>query len=150
MAENTHHGYPGIDCRRLRKMQVEGKPSHAIVDVRPVEEYEAGHVEGSIHVPHNELETNIESLVPEKEKTVVVVIGEESDHAREVHGHLTARGYKDVRFLLGGFDEWCKPAEPDVSDVVEEEGKELQEDPDDLVDETGDIDQEDEKFDPLY
>lgn len=146
----THHGYPAIACKDLRLMQVEGEPKHSILDVRSLEEYEAGHVEGSVHVPHNELEGNIESLITDKGHVVVVIIGEEEDHAREVHEHLTGKGYKDVRFLMGGFDEFCKPAEPDIEDIVEHEGDSLNEDPDDLVDETGDIDNEDEKYDPLY
>lgn len=130
-------------------MLQEKKEKHTILDVRELAEYEAGHVEGSLHVPHNELEENIESLIPDKGHTIVVIIGEEEWHAKEVHGHLTKKGYNDVRFLLGGFDEWCKPAQIDVSDVIEEEGKEIHEDPDDLVDEEGDIDLEDEKYDPL-
>lgn len=131
-------------------MLQEKKKPHKILDVRELAEYEAGHVEGSLHVPHNELEENIESLIPEKGHTIVVIIGEEEWHAKEVWEHLQAKGYADVRFLLGGFDEWCKPAQIDVSDVVEEEDRNLKEDKDDLIDETGDIDQEDEKYDPLY
>ena len=146
----THHGYPAIACKDLRLMQVEGNPKHAILDVRSREEFEAGHVEGSVHVPHNELEGNIESLITDKSHVVVVIIGEEEGHAKEVHEHLTKNGYADVRFLMGGFDEYCKPAEPDVSDIVEEEGEEIHEDPDDLVDETGETEDEDAKYDPLY
>lgn len=150
MSTPTHHGYPAIDCKGLRLMQVEGEPKHTILDVRTLEEYEAGHVEGSVHVPHNELEGNIESMIPDKSHVVVVIIGEEEDHAKEVHEHLTKKGYADVRFLTGGFDEYCKPAEPDVSDAVEQESERIHKDPDDLVDEEGKIDKGDEEYDPLY
>jgi len=129
-------------------MQEKNQP-HKILDVRDVAEYEAGHVEGSLHVPHDELEQNIETLIPEKGHTIVVLIGEEASHAKEVYGHLQKKGYKDVRFLFGGFDEWCKPAPVDVSEEVADEGENIHKDPDDLVDEEGDIDLEDEKYDPL-
>lgn len=111
-------------------MQDKGAP-HRVIDVRDLSEYEAGHVEGSVHVPHNELEANIESLVPDRSHTIVVLVGEDQhDHAKDVHDRLVAAGYRDVRFLVGGFDAWCKPAEPDISDIIEEseEEKELAED----------------------
>jgi rhodanese-related sulfurtransferase len=122
---HTEHGLPAISCKDLRLLQDRGEP-HRVIDVRDVSEYEAGHVEGSVHVPHAELETNIVSLVGDRSRTIVVLIGEgEHDHAKDVHDRLKAMGYADVRFLLGGFDAWCKPAEPDISDVLEE-GREEQ------------------------
>ena len=117
--KDTHHGFPGVTCKGLRMMQNEEK-QHRILDVRDLAEYEAGHVEGSLHVPHDELEGNIESLITDKEHTIVVIIGEEPDHAKQVHSHLTKAGYKDVRFLIGGFNEWCKPAVPDIEDVLQQ------------------------------
>jgi rhodanese-related sulfurtransferase len=125
---STHHELPAVSCKDLREMQASGAP-HRIIDVRDLTDYEVGHIDGSVHVPHDELEKNIDALVPEKSHTIVVVVGEEPEHAKTVHGHLTARGYGDVRFLLGGFDAWCKPAEPDIQDLVEEakEEKEIAE-----------------------
>lgn len=92
---------------------------HVIIDVREAADYEAGHVEGSVHVPLAELEVNIESLVADKNEYVVVV-GEERGLAPETYEHLIDKGYSKVEFLLGGFDEWCKPAEPDIEDIKED------------------------------
>lgn len=124
----TQHGLPAISCRDLRKIQENGK-EHVLIDVRDAADYEAGHVEGSVHVPLRELEGNIESLVADK-GAYVIVIGEERGLAPETYEHLKAKGYSNVEFLLGGFDEWCKPAEPDIADLKEdaEMDKEIAED----------------------
>lgn len=124
----TQHGLPAVTCRDLRALQ-DKEEKHVIIDVREVADYEAGHIEGSIHVPIRELEGNIDTLVPDKNEYVIVV-GEERGLAPETHEQLKAKGYAHVEFLLGGFDEWCKPAEPDISDVIEEskENKEIAED----------------------
>lgn len=114
----TQHGLPAVSCKDLRIFQENGK-KHVLIDVRDAAEYEAGHVEGSIHVPLRELETNIESVVSDKDE-YVIVIGEERGLAPETYEHLKNKGYAKVEFLLGGFDEWCKPAEPDISDLKED------------------------------
>ena len=114
----TQHGLPAISCRDLRKIQ-DADEAHVIIDVRDEAEYEAGHIEGSIHVPLRELEGNVESLVPDRSSHLIVV-GEERGLAPETHGHLQEKGYSKVEFLLGGFDAWCKPAEPDIADLKED------------------------------
>lgn len=124
----TQHGLPAVSCRDLRKLQEKGE-KHVIIDVRDAADYEAGHIEGSVHVPLRELEGNIESLVADKGEYVIVV-GEERGLAPETHDRLKAKGYSKVEFLLGGFDEWCKPAAPDVEELIEDakDEKEIAED----------------------
>lgn len=114
----TPHGLPAVSCRDLRKFKDQGK-KHVLIDVRDEAVYEAGHVEGSIHVPLRELDTNIESVVDDKSE-YVIVIGEERGLAPETYEKLKAKGYSNVEFLLGGFDEWCKPNVPDITDLVED------------------------------
>lgn len=135
----TQHGLPAISCRDLRILKDKEK-KHVLIDVRDEADFEAGHVEGSIHVPLKELETNIDSIMPDKDE-YLIVIGEERGLAPETHAALKAKGYANVEFLLGGFDEWCKPAVPDIADLVEdaemeksisEEGHQHDEDKDDV------------------
>ncbi len=125
----------------LRKFKENGD-KHILIDVREEADYEAGHVEDSIHVPMRELETNIESIVPDKNE-YVIVIGEERGFAPETYEQLKNKGYTKVEFLLGGFDEWCKPATPDISDLKEdaEMEKEIAEDRGDHGEDQDDIEQ---------
>ena len=112
------HGLPTITCKELRKIQDSAKP-HLVIDVREPADYEAGHVESSMHIPFMELETNIPNIVHDK-KELLVVVGERENQAEETYVHLTKAGYANAKFLLGGFDEWCKPAVPDIDEVLED------------------------------
>ncbi len=125
----------------LRKFKENGD-KHILIDVREEADYEAGHVEDSIHVPVRELEANIESIVPDKNE-YVIVIGEERGFAPETYEQLKNKGYTKVEFLLGGFDEWCKPATPDISDLKEdaEMEKEIAEDRGEHGEDQDDIEQ---------
>ena len=112
------HSLPTVTCKELRDIQDSKKP-HLIVDIRDVADYEAGHVEKSVHLPFKELEANVKSLVHDRNE-LVVVVGEKAEQAEETFKHFQNDGFKHVKFLLGGFDEWCKPAAPDIDDVLEE------------------------------
>lgn len=118
MTHANGHELPIISCRELRTIQDSGK-KYLIIDVRDEADYEAGHVEESIHIPFMELEANIPNLVHDK-KELVVVVGEQADQAQETWDHLGRAGFKHVRFLLGGFDEWCRPAAPTVDDILDD------------------------------
>ncbi len=125
---NTSNGLPAITCKELRQLERPGK-KHLVIDVREAADFEAGHIDGSRHVPFAELEANLPSIVHDKAE-LVVIVGEKVDQAQETFNHMRKAGYKHVKFLLGGFDAWCKPAKPDIDDVLEEmaEDKELSED----------------------
>jgi rhodanese-related sulfurtransferase len=112
------HGLPTVSCQELRKLKDKEK-KHVIIDVRDLADYEAGHVEDSLHVPLKELESNIDAVVPDKDE-YVIVIGEERGLAPQTYASLQEKGYSNVEFLLGGFDEWCKPATPDIAELVED------------------------------
>ncbi len=75
-----------------------------VVDVRPVEEYAAGHITGAVSVPVSEIETRIGSLPPER--TVVAYCrGPYCVLAAEAVRRLRDAGRRAVR-LVDGFPEW--------------------------------------------
>lgn len=85
-------------AKRLRKGEV------VLIDVRPTEEYEAGHLPGAISIPHSELTDRLRELP--KDKTVVLycrgpycLLG---DVAQE---KLSARAVEALR-LLDGIVDW--------------------------------------------
>ncbi|RMF96099.1 MAG: sulfurtransferase [Candidatus Schekmanbacteria bacterium] len=78
-----------------------------ILDVREKEELDSGKIKNSLHIPRGMLEFLIETKVPDKEREIVVYCakGPRSALAGKT---LKLLGYKNVSFLAGGFDEWCK------------------------------------------
>jgi molybdopterin/thiamine biosynthesis adenylyltransferase/rhodanese-related sulfurtransferase len=76
-----------------------------VVDVRETAEIAAGTPPGAVALPKGYLELHAEQLLPDKEKTLLILCenGYRSLFAAEALARL---GYKDVRNLAGGFTAW--------------------------------------------
>ncbi len=75
-----------------------------VLDVRPREEYEAGHVPGALSVPLCELETALARL-PRDQEIVAYCRGPYCVLSVEVVGMLRARGFRAVR-MEEGVPDW--------------------------------------------
>jgi len=75
-----------------------------VLDVRPPEEYAAGHVPGAINVPLGELESHLQRLDPEQE-IVAYCRGPHCVLAFDAVARLRAKGLT-ARRLEDGFPEW--------------------------------------------
>jgi sulfur-carrier protein adenylyltransferase/sulfurtransferase len=75
------------------------------LDVREPDEWQEGHLPGALHVPRGNLESRIESLVPDKDREIVVYCasGNRSAFAAKALGELD---YTNVWSLAGGFVDW--------------------------------------------
>ena len=91
-----------ITRRDLKKQLSEG--SVVVVDVRPVEEYVAGHIKGALSIPLTELPSRVEEL-PENVEIVVYCRGPYCLYAREAVRILQSRGRR-ARRLVEGMPEW--------------------------------------------
>ena len=78
--------------------------SVTVLDVRPPEEYAAGHLPGAINIPLNELEKNLARL-PGGEEVVAYCRGPYCVLAFEAVAKLRAKGFK-ARRLQDGLPEW--------------------------------------------
>jgi molybdopterin/thiamine biosynthesis adenylyltransferase/rhodanese-related sulfurtransferase len=88
---------------------LDGAP--VFLDVRERDEWDEGHIPGALHAPRNNLESRVERLVPDKERTVVVYCGSGSRSAFAARA-LGELGYEDVRNLAGGFTDWKRSGFP--------------------------------------
>jgi rhodanese-related sulfurtransferase len=75
-----------------------------VLDVRPEEEYAAGHVPGAVNVPLSELERYLEDINPLQE-VVAYCRGPHCLLAFDAVAHLRKKGLK-ARRLEDGFPEW--------------------------------------------
>jgi rhodanese-related sulfurtransferase len=92
----------GIDCSELRRRIKEG--GTVVLDVRPANEYEAGHIAGARSIPISELSERLKELP--KSKTIVAYCrGPYCVFADEAASLLSQKGFKAVRLQLG-FPEW--------------------------------------------
>jgi rhodanese-related sulfurtransferase/DNA-binding transcriptional ArsR family regulator len=75
-----------------------------VIDVRPPEEYQAGHLPGAINLPLKELEQRLQEL-PREQEIVAYCRGPYCVLAYEAVSRLRARGFR-ARRLVEGFPEW--------------------------------------------
>jgi len=75
-----------------------------VMDVRPKEEFEAGHVQGAINIPMDQLEQHLQQFDPEQE-IVAYCRGPHCILAFEAVEQLRNKGFK-ARRLEHGFPEW--------------------------------------------
>jgi len=89
---------PGELAARLRRRDV------VLVDVRPSEEFEAGHIDGARSIPLEELERRLDQL-PADTEVVAYCRGPFCAFAHEAVRQLRAAG-RPARRLEGGWPEW--------------------------------------------
>jgi rhodanese-related sulfurtransferase len=88
-------------------------PEHAsILDVREEYEWAAGHVEGALHIPLEQLPERLEELDPDSDLFVICRTGGRSFRAVQ---WLIGQGYTAVN-VAGGMDMWFEAGRPIVSD----------------------------------
>ncbi|MUK01001.1 rhodanese-like domain-containing protein [Vibrio cholerae] len=92
-------------------------PSQArILDVREDHEWEAGHVEGAVHIPLDQLPARLGELDPDEDLHVVCRLGGRSQRAAE---WLEANGYTAIN-VSGGMEAWLEAGRPMVSETGSE------------------------------
>lgn len=75
-----------------------------VIDVRPAEEYAAGHITGAANIPLSELEKHLDQFDPEQE-IVAYCRGPHCILAFDAVARLREKGYM-ARRLQDGFPEW--------------------------------------------
>ena len=93
-----------IGRQELRKRMRSGEPL-VVIDVRPAEEYDAGHIPGARSVPHDELEKRLREL-PRRREIVAYCRGPYCAFAPEAVRTLRRHGFR-ARRLVDGLPEWA-------------------------------------------
>lgn len=83
-----------------------------LLDVREDYEWVAGHAEGALHIPLDQLPDRLEELDPDQDLFVICRTGGRSLRAAQ---WLTGLGYSAIN-VAGGMDQWLEAGRPLVSD----------------------------------
>lgn len=91
-----------ISMEQLNNMVSKGA---VLLDIRSPQEYEEGHLEGSILIPEYELMAKVGKIITDKEKTIIVYCntGTRSKKAQKILNRL---GYEKVYNLYQGLDNY--------------------------------------------
>ena len=75
-----------------------------VIDLRDSEQFQSGHITGSINIPYVNLNKRSNEIPQNKEAIILVCeMGSVSPNAGEI---LMKEGYKDLLILRGGINEW--------------------------------------------
>jgi rhodanese-related sulfurtransferase len=91
----------------------QGRPT--ILDVREDYEWQAGHIEGALHVPLDQLPNRLDELDPDEDLHVICRTGGRSFRATN---WLVENGYSAVN-VAGGMGAWLDADLPMVSETGE-------------------------------
>ena len=92
----------GVTSRELRDRLRRGDV--VVIDVRPEEEYRAGHIPGARSVPIEELEARL-AEIGDRQEVVAYCRGRFCAYAHQAVRLLTGAGHR-ARRLVGGLPEW--------------------------------------------
>jgi rhodanese-related sulfurtransferase len=109
--ERLVHKYLGEEGDGIEELTKEelwkrmrSKDKLVVLDVRPQEEYEAGHLPGAVSIPLNELKKRVKEL-PKSKQIVAYCRGQLCALAPEATRYLKSKGYK-VKRLSDGAPDW--------------------------------------------
>jgi hydroxyacylglutathione hydrolase len=98
-----NEGVPFMEPEQLRQLVREGT-SLSIVDVRTPAEFLAGHVEGAVNIPADQLATRHAEL--DASKPIVTVCNHGGSRSRNAAEQLRTLGYDRTLPLRGGTHGW--------------------------------------------
>jgi rhodanese-related sulfurtransferase len=105
--ERSARNYLGDDVEAISREELLsrlGSKDVALVDVRPTEEFDAGHIEGALSIPLEELDERLAEL-PDDCEVVAYCRGALCAYAHEAVRRMQANG-RQAKRLDGGWPEW--------------------------------------------
>ena len=104
LLDDARQNIPEMTVQEVHEYMEEGNDP-VLLDVRGLDEWERGHLKGSVHIPRGELEPRAEAVMPDKSREVIVICagGVRSLLAGET---LKAMGYEKVISMDGGYGDW--------------------------------------------
>src|SRR5688572_18773250 len=109
----SQNASPLVSPADLKKRLDARDPNVLVLDVRSIGEFEAGHVPGAKHIPHDALASRLPELAASRDQEIVVYCrsGRRSALAEDI---LRGAGFTKVKHLEGDYPGWeaaQKPAE---------------------------------------
>ena len=99
---NSGNSYEQISAAEAKSL-MDSETGYAIIDARTQEEFDAGHIEGSIMIPEYEIEEKAESLLPDKDQLILVYC-RSGRRSKIASAALVELGYTNVKEFGGIID----------------------------------------------
>ena len=118
MMENLKNKYDTIKVDDLnRALQEPDKP--LLVDIRPPDYYAKNHLAGSINIPEDALAERVAELPGDRDAPIVMLCGI-GKFSKGTVLYMKSLGYRNVRSMKGGLNEWVRKGHPTESTAGDE------------------------------
>ena len=98
------------DIHAVKKMLDEGD-DFELIDVREDSEWEQGHLPKAIHLSKGVIERDIEKMIPNQNRKLVLYCGGGFRSALAAD-NIKKMGYRNAISMDGGFRDWCEAGFP--------------------------------------
>ena len=106
MIENLKNKYDTVRAKSLHaELQLAEKP--LVIDVRLREMFHQSHVPGAVNIPQDDLGQR-KAEIPEDRDTCIVMVCNIGRFSKHTTLYLKSLGYRNVRSMKGGLDEWVR------------------------------------------
>jgi len=106
VGEKTADGYEDTPVQHAYEHWPQGEKSFipfVFIDVRTLDEYDAGHIQGAMHIPLQDLSAHIAEIPHNKQVYVYCHSGRRSASAAKL---LAGKGFTNIENVVGGFSAW--------------------------------------------
>lgn len=110
MMENLKNPYDSVSVADLAR-ELAGEIKPLVLDVRPFDQFADLHIPGSVNLPQSELSQRKAELPPDRDTPIVMVCGV-GKFSKNTTLYLKSMGYRRVRSLKGGINEWVRKQQP--------------------------------------
>jgi rhodanese-related sulfurtransferase len=93
------------------KSKLDNRETVTLLDVREPWEYGVSRIEGSRHIPMNEVPSRLADLDPDAH---IVAVCHHGVRSLQVAAWLRQMGYERAQSMSGGIDAWAKAVDPAV------------------------------------
>ena len=101
--KNTENTYKQITPAEAKDL-MDSKENYVILDVRTMEEFAEGHIEGAILIPDYEIGEKAESVLTDKNQLILVYC-RSGRRSKNAASELAALGYTNIQ-EFGGIIDW--------------------------------------------
>ncbi|MCH7685673.1 MAG: pyridoxal-phosphate dependent enzyme [Planctomycetes bacterium] len=106
MMENLKNPHDSVRVKVLNE-ELQGEDKPLVVDVRPPEMFAESHIPGAVNIPQTDLAQRVDELPSERDASIVMVCGI-GKFSKPTTLYLKSLGYRNVRNLKGGINEWVR------------------------------------------
>lgn len=118
MIENLKNPYDSVAVTDLvKELDGAATPKPVVLDVRPFDQFAELHIPGSVNLPQSELSQRKSELPADRETPIVMVCGV-GKFSKNTTLYLKSMGYRRVRSLKGGINEWVRKQQPTESSTA--------------------------------